>query len=354
VADDVERTEQPTAKRRDDARRKGQIAISQEAYVFANLLVVSIVLLITGRQMLFESMGAFQALWVPVEHFELEDAMRMLAIAFGSGARAIAPVLIGTFTAALIAGQLQTRGNVAPSRLKPRLSKISPQTNLSRVLKKQGPMELAKSIAKLGLVGSVVWIAIAPHLESYLGLYQLPLLAIMDFQLTTILWAYLYACVALLVIAAVDYGYQYFQNEKQMRMSRFEVKEERRQSEGDPLVRSRQRSLQFERARSRMMQAVPDADVIVTNPEHISIALLYKRPKMAAPKVVARGAGILALRIREIAREHGVPIVENKPLARALYRSVKVGQSIPEALFQTVAETLAYVYRLDPRRQRAW
>jgi flagellar biosynthetic protein FlhB len=354
VADDVERSEQPTAKRREDARSKGQLAISQEAYVFANLLVVSIVLLLTGREMLRESLATFQALWVPVDSFELEDAVRMLGVAFAGGARAIGPVLLATFAAAVVTGQLQTRGNVAPSRLAPKLAKISPQTNLSRVIKKQGPIDLAKSIAKLALVGTVAWLAIAPHVDAYLGLWQLPLLAIMDFQLTTILWAYLYACGALLVIAAADYGYQYFQNEKQLRMSRFEVKEERRQSEGDPLVRSRQRSLQFERARNRMMKAVPDADVVVTNPEHISIALRYERPKMAAPRVVARGAGILALRIREIAREHGVPIVENKPLARALYRSVKVGRAIPENLFQAVAELLAYEYRLNPRKARAW
>jgi len=354
VADDVERTEDATPKRREDARRKGQLAISQEAYVFANLLVVSIVLLITGRHMLHQSLATFQALWLPIDRFEVEDARQMLQIAFGGGARAIAPVLVGTFVAAVIAGQIQTRGNVAPSRLAPKLAKISPKSNLSRVFKKQGPIELAKSIAKLALVGGVAWLAIAPHITSYLGLYQLPLLAIMDFQLTTILWAYLYACAALLVITAIDYAYQHWQNEKQMRMSRFEAKEERRQSEGDPLVKSRQRSLQFERARSRMMEAVPGADVVVTNPEHISIALLYRRPKMQAPRVVARGAGILALRIREIAREHGVPVIENKPVARALYRSVKVGQSIPESLFHAVAEVLAYVYRLDPRRQRAW
>jgi flagellar biosynthetic protein FlhB len=137
-------------------------------------------------------------------------------------------------------------------------------------------------------------------------------------------------------------------------MSRVEIKEERRQSEGDPHVKAHLRSMQFQRSRTRMIKAVPKADVVVTNPEHISVALLYLRPEMGAPKVVAKGAGFLAHRIREIAQMAGVPILENRPLAQTLYRSVKVGQMIPERLYRAVAEVLSFVYRLDRRRARAW
>ena len=137
-------------------------------------------------------------------------------------------------------------------------------------------------------------------------------------------------------------------------MSRTDVKEERKQSEGDPLVRARMRSLQLERARSRMMDAVPRADVVITNPTHISVALLYDRAEMRAPTVLAKGRGHLALRIREIAQLRGIPIVEEPPLARSLYRLVRVNQEIPERLFQAVAQVLAYVQRLDPKRRRGW
>jgi flagellar biosynthetic protein FlhB len=354
MATDVERTEEPTPKRREQARREGQIAISHDAFVFANLSAVTAALLCIGQPALLQSIRAFRELWAPRSDLSLSETVELLSRAFSAGVHIAAPVLLAALGAGIATGQLQTRGNLAPRRLLPRLSKLAPHENWSRLWKRQSALELPKSAAKLVLVGGLMGAFAWRHIDRFLGLAQLPLLAAARFELVTLAQAFALGCAGLLVLAGVDYLYQYRRTEQLLRMSRRDVIEERRQFEGDPLIKTRMRSLQFERARSRMMAAVHKADVVVTNPEHVSVALLYQRSEMRAPKVLAKGRGLLALRIRELAREAGVPIVENPPLARALYRAVKVNQEIPERLFQAVAQVLAYVYRLDPRRNRPW
>jgi flagellar biosynthetic protein FlhB len=165
---------------------------------------------------------------------------------------------------------------------------------------------------------------------------------------------YIAAALALVVVAAADYAWIWWRTEQALKMTKSEIKDEARQTQGDPLVRARMRSLALERARRRMMADVAKADVVVTNPDHYAVALSYVRGEMRAPKVLAKGRGWIALRVREVAREAGVPIVENPPLARALYRSVRIGQAVPEKLYQAVAQVLAYVWRLDRARARAW
>jgi flagellar biosynthesis protein FlhB len=354
MAEDVERTEQPTPKRRSEARRQGQLALSQEAFIAANLLACTVALGMLGQKALLVSLGATRALWEPRADLDMPGAMELLALATHATAVIVGPVLAAAVLAGIAIGELQTRGNVATKRLAPSFQRLSPAANFNRLFRRQAAIELPKSVLKIALVGGVIWMAVRSSVDDYLGLLYLPLVEIMRFQIATILHAFLVGCAVLFVIAAIDYAYQYWQTEKALRMTKTEIKEERKQSEGDPLIKSRLRSLQFERARTRMMQAVPKADVVVTNPEHISIALKYERSSMAAPRVVARGAGYLALRIRELAREAGVPIVENRPLARALYRSVRVGDYVPEGLYKAVAEVLAYVYRLHPRKAQAW
>lgn len=354
MAEDVERTEPPTPKRRREAQSEGQIAISTDAFVFGNLLAVTLALFWIGSTALATGLGTMRALWQPRDHFDAAVAVELLTTAFGAGARILLPILAAAMAGGIAVGMFQTRGNIAQKRLKPKPSNLNPAKAVSRIFKKQGPMELVKSILKVTVAGGMIGFAIERHLESYFGLSRLPLLRIADFQLGVVLEVFFIGCLALLLIAAIDYAYQLWQTEKGLKMSRQEVKDEMRQSQGDPQVKSRMRSLQLERARTRMMEAVPDADVVVTNPQHLSVALKYQRGDMIAPMVVAKGAGILAFRIREIARDAGVPLVENKPLARTLYRSVKVGQSVPEKLYQAVAEVLAYVYRLDAARSRAW
>lgn len=354
MAEDVERTEEPTAKRRLESRREGQIAISQEVFVVANLLGVSGILLFLGTTGVHQGIRLFHRTWQVPDTFDPTVAVEKIRQAFGAAVAFSLPVLIAAALAAIVAGILQTRGNLAPRRLKPKFNKLNPAKNLSKLIKHDAPMQLGKSIVKLVIVGGVIGSVIVSNLERYSTLSQLPLYTVISFQLSTILHAWLAGCLALLVIAIADYAAEHYRNEKQLKMTRQEVKDERRQSEGDPHIKSRLRSLQMERTRTRMMAQVPEADVVVTNPDHVSVALLYRRAKMRAPKVVAKGRGVLALRIREIAREFGVPIVRNPPLARTLYRSVKVDQIIPETLYQLVAELLAYIHRLDRARSRSW
>jgi len=354
MADDVERTEEPTPKRRTEAQKEGQIAISQDAFIFANLTAVALALLWAGSFVLSEAASGFQTTWAPRDDLSLPEGVALFRSAFGHGLRIAAPMLLAALFAGIAVGELQTRGTLSPRRLRPKLSKLNPLQNAQRIFKLQGAIELPKSLLKLALVGGMTGAIVWTRLTDYLGLYQLTPLDSARFQLESLILTFLIGCSGMFLIAAIDYAYQSFRTERALRMSRTDVKEERKQSEGDPLIRARMRSLQLERARSRMMDAVPRADVVITNPTHVSVALIYQKRNMRAPTVLAKGRGHLALRIREIALECGIPIVEEPPLARTLYRLVKVNQQIPERLFQAVAQVLAYVQRLDPQRRRGW
>jgi flagellar biosynthetic protein FlhB len=263
-------------------------------------------------------------------------------------------VLLAVLCVGLAGGLAQTRLAVTPSRLRPRLSRLSPAQNVKRVFKQDGPFELAKSLVKLAIAAAAIHFVLAGRLDEIAGLHVLPPYPIVSFELGLLLRALLAGTGALLVLALVDYAWQYQRVEMRLRMTRGEIKDELRQTQGDPQVKSRLLGLMLDRSLRRMLKRVPEADVVVTNPEHISVALLYRRAEMAAPTVVAKGAGFVALRIRELARAAGVPIVENRPLARALFRGVRVGRSVPQTLFQAVAEVLAYVYRVDRRRAERW
>src|SRR5262245_20847811 len=354
MADDVERSEQPTPRRRQEARREGQIAISQELGVAVNLLAALLALGWAGSGLAAHAQRVFASLWAPRADLDIDAAARLLLSAFAAAGPVVVPVLLAVLAAGLAVGLAQTRFAVTPSRLKPDLARLSPARNLGRVFKQDGPIELAKSLVKLAIAAAAMAWALRDRFDELAGLYALSTYAIARFQLALLLRALLAGTGALLALALLDYAWQYFRVEKRLRMTRGEVKDELKQTQGDPQVKGRLLGLMLDRSLRRMMKRVPEADVIVTNPEHISVALLYRREEMAAPTVVAKGAGFVALRIREIARAAGVPIVENRPLARALFRGVKVGRSVPERLFQTVAEVLAYVYRLDRRRGERW
>jgi len=307
VADDLERTEQPTPHRRREARRKGQVAVSTEVFTVANLLAVTLTLMAMGTSVVHRGMATFRRLWAPRNQLDVESATELIRIGFGAAAHVLIPILLAAAGATILVGLVQTRGNFSMYKLKPQLSKLNPIKNLSRIIKKQAVIELPKSLLKVMIVGGIIWYVIVRHLLDYPGLSRLPLIEIVGFQFGVVFEAYLAGAIAMMFIAAADYAYQRWHTNKSMKMSRVEVKDERRQTEGDPHVKAHLRGLQLLRSRTRMMEAVPDADVVVTNPEHISIALLYRRPDMSAPTVVARGAGFLAHRIREIAQMRAYP-----------------------------------------------
>jgi flagellar biosynthetic protein FlhB len=207
-------------------------------------------------------------------------------------------------------------------------------------------IELLKNIIKILIVGFVAYSSLSGLMEESISLMDSDVAAILGYMTHAGLVVGFKVSLAFLVLAAADYGYQRFEFERELRMTKQEVKEEMKSQEGDPLIKSRIRSVQRQIAYKRMMQEVPKADVVITNPTHLAIAIKYEVGKMTAPKVIAKGADLIAQRIKHIAQEHGIPMIEDRPLAQSLYKTVDVGEEIPEKLFQAVAQVLAYIYRL--------
>lgn len=262
----------------------------------------------------------------------------------------LSPLLIGVMVTGVLATVAQTRGLVAPALLRPRLSRVSPMTNLRNLFSAQGLMAAFKSILKVLIVGWVAFYGLPQQAERISEAATIgvgPALAVLG----EVAYHMSLRCAAMfLVLAVIDYGFQWRQYQQSVRMTREELREEMRSAEGSPEAKAQMRRLQRQWAMQRMMQKVPKADVVVTNPTHMAIALQYEAKTMLAPVVVAKGKGVIARRIVEIARKHRVPVIENRPLAHALIR-LEVGTQIPPELYRAVAEVLAFVYRL--RRARA-
>jgi flagellar biosynthetic protein FlhB len=238
--------------------------------------------------------------------------------------------------------------------LAPKLAKLNPLEGMRRIVSLRGAVELVKSLTKVLFVGGIAYLVVRREVQGMAGLMLLPVPAIFGFTVQTAFRVILYVGIGLALLAAADYLYQRWQYERSLRMTKQEIKDENRQAEGDPKIKARIRALQREMARKRMMQAVPQADVVITNPTHLAVALKFDVATMQAPKVVAKGAGHMAARIRDVARESGVPLVEQKPLAQALYKSVPLEGAIPAELYRAVAEILAYVYRLKGVRPASY
>jgi len=256
------------------------------------------------------------------------------------------PVFATAVVAGIVAGISQVGFYITFEPLTPKWERIDPVQGMKRLLSPQGLIEAVKAVIKLTLVGFVAWTFLKgqmPELGAYFGRTVAETSVLM---LASLLKLFFLILLAVSVLAGMDYMFQRWQTEKKMKMTRREAKDEFKLREGDPLIKSRIRSIQRKLANGRMMDDVPKADVVVTNPTHFAVALQYDSETMAAPKVVAKGAGVIALKIRELAKLHRVPIVENKPLARTMFKELQVGGSVPKELYKAVAEVLAYVYRL--------
>ena len=259
--------------------------------------------------------------------------------------QALAPLILAMVGVAIGVNVAQTRGLVSLHLIKPDLGKINPISGFKRLFSMRGFVQLLKSLAKLAVVGLVVYQAISANLDLMLATSRMTLSAGLGQIAQLALTVGLRAALVMLVLAVLDYVYQRRQFYKSLRMTKQEVKEEAKLQE-NPELRGRIRQRMREVAIRRMMAAIPKADVVITNPTHLAVALRYDKGKMQAPQVVAKGQRLIAERIKELARQHGVPLIENKPLAQALYQSVEIGQEIPVSLYQAVAEVLAFVYRL--------
>jgi flagellar biosynthetic protein FlhB len=349
-----ERTEQATPKRRKQAREKGQVPRSIELSMAAVCIAAAAAIYSLGRT----AAGSFADLMRDTLSLGPATVMSEDAIwpaLTTAGARAlwiVMPILGATFLAALAAPIAIGGWNFSAGALLPKFSKLNPATGLGRIFSARGLMELGKGMAKVAVVGVIGWVLLRGLTPQLMGLSAEPLPGAIAHAAQLCGYALLVLVCSLAVIAAFDVPFQLWQHAKELRMTREEVREEYKESEGSPETRGRIREAQRALARGRMLQDVPKADVVVTNPTHFAVALRYDEGKMRAPIVVAKGTDLLALRIRELASEHGVPIVEAPPLARALHKNVDIGREVPAALYVTVAQVLTYVYQLRAARER--
>jgi len=347
-----EKTEQATPRKRSEARKKGQVGKSRE--------IPSVAVLLAGLSTLY-LFGAYM-----YNHIKsvMQDTFSMIAapnlglaefLAFGNIVIerlivVVLPVMIAVFVTALLSNVLQIGWLLSWESVTPKLSKISPIKGIQKLFSKQTLMELFKSLAKLALVGVIAYVTIKGEMDRLPSLADMEVQGILLYILKIVFKIFIRVSMAMIFLAILDFWFQKWQYEEQLKMTKQEVKEEFKRTEGDPLVKSRIKRIQYEIAKRRMMQEVPKADVVVTNPVHLAIALQYDTAEMSAPTVLAKGAGEVAERIKTLAGEHHIPIVENRELAQNLYKMVEIGNEIPSILYHAVAEVLAYVYRLKGRK----
>ncbi|KIE22436.1 flagellar biosynthesis protein FlhB [Vibrio sinaloensis] len=353
-SDGQERTEDATPRRLQQAREKGQVARSKEL-ASVSVLVVGAVALMWFGDLLARGLYTVMERLFSLSREEIFDHVKLFDIALGSLTSLILPlilILVTLFVAA-VAGAAGVGGiSFSVEAAMPKLSKMNPLSGLKRMVGIQSWVELIKSILKVALVSGMAFYLINAAKEDLFQLsmdvFPQNIFHALDILLNFVL---LISC-SLLIVVAIDIPFQIWQHANQLKMTKQEVKDEYKETEGKPEVKGRIRMLQREAAQRRMMAEVPQADVIVTNPEHFSVALRYKQNTDRAPIVVAKGTDHMALKIREIAREHDIYVIPAPPLARALYHSTELEQEIPDGLFTAVAQVLAYVFQLKQYRKR--
>ncbi len=348
-----EKTEEPTAKRKADARKKGQVGRSQEVNAAFVLLVGFLILRLLGGNAVAEIINYSTYIFGNLNaDINEETIMQMFIGMIILLAKTSMPLMVFIMIIGLAMNIAQVGFMFTTEQLQFNPGKLSPISGFKRMFSKRSLVELVKSLVKIIIIGYFVF--------SYLSeeIFQIPKLIYMDLmaglnRMSDSIFTLAFKIIGVfMIMAALDYAYQKWQNNQDLKMSKQEVKEEFKQQEGDPKIKGKIRQKQRQMAMARMMQEVPKADVIVTNPTHFAVALKYDSG-MSAPVVVAKGQDLVAQKIKELARESRIPIVENKPLARALYATVEIGGVIPHEMYKAVAEVLAYVYRLKHRNRYA-
>ncbi len=344
-----ERTEPATPRRREEERERGHVARSADLSSAVVLLAAVLALELSGRSLVGGIFSGAAGLLGGLGRVDGEGPNLLLQFggAFTAALLGFLPFILVVVVAALGVNLLQVGFLFTGEPLVPRLDRLDPVAGLGRIFSTRAAARLLMGLFKVAAVGAVVGLTIWSERARLAGLGGLAFEGVLGAATEIMFVLSLRAVLLLLVLAILEYGYQKWQYERDLRMSKQEVREELKRYEGDPRIRERRRAIQRQLAMQRMMQKVPTATVVITNPTHVAVALEYAPERMDAPVVVAKGAELVARRIREIALEHGIPIVERRDLARALYRGAEVGQSIPAALYQAVAEVLAYVYRLQ-------
>jgi flagellar biosynthesis protein FlhB len=343
-----ERTETATSKRRQEAREKGTVARSTEVSS-AVVLIAGMTLLVASSgfmsRRLCESTGYMLGQAHILAPVNVYAARELLEGSFWPVAFAMAPLVIGVMIASVWGNVAQFGFQITPKAMGLQFDRMNPITGMQRFFKAQAAFDILKNLFKITLIGLLAWKTINGLMDTLVGSALLSLPAVIATGKAAFVKLIAKLLAFCIVLALGDWFWQKWRYEENLKMSKYEIKQEAKDYEGDPQIKARIRGLQYEAIRKRMLQAVPTADVVVTNPTHFAVALKYEKGS-PAPKVVAKGADHLAGIIRKLARENRVPVIENKPLARALHAQVEVGNYVPESLFQAVAEVLAYVYRL--------
>ena len=344
-----ERTEKATGKKRAEARQKGLVAQSREIssamilmtalgffYFAGSWLFWSLSEIIAG---VYQNMATLRLAKVSdASAFSLEVLYQFLAL--------LLPFLLPVAIVGFIANVMQIGFQIHTDAMALKFNKLNPISGMKRFVSLRSMVELGKSIIKILTVGSIAYLLVKSEMQEFPLLIHQEVGQILVFIARVALKVCFFVCLALMVLAVIDYVYQRWQHEQDLKMTKQEVKDELKQTYGDPKVKARIRGVQMEMARRRMMEAVSEADAVITNPTHLAIALKFDAREMTAPRVLAKGSGHIAQRIREIATEHEITIVEEKPLAQTMFKMVDIGEYIPAELYRAVAEVLAYVYRL--------
>lgn len=343
-----ERTEQPTPRRIQQAREKGQVPTSRELNTMLMMLLAGTSMLVIGPG-IAESFTDLFKQYLNISRANIFDTTAMPVLLMDAILEAL--VILSPFFAimviAAVAGPLMMGGvTFSAQAIAFKWDKLNPVTGLGRVFSIKGLVELIKALLKFIVIGTVAILFLYTQIEEYLGLGSEPIMQALPHVAHLLNWAFLSVASVLVLIALVDVPFQIHDYTKQLKMTFQEIKDENKDTEGNPDVRGRVKRVQREIAQRRMMAEVPKADVIVTNPEHYSVALKYDQDNMAAPKVIAKGLDLIAMHIRTIAREHEVPILQAPPLARALHHTTEIDEEIPAALYLAVAQVLAYVFKL--------
>ncbi|AOZ94236.1 flagellar biosynthesis protein FlhB [Paenibacillus crassostreae] len=343
-----EKSEKATPKKRGDARKKGQVSKSTELSGSITLLSAFICLLIFGGY--FKERIVFLYTDIFINRLTTEITINNVMMMFREYGIQIllllAPLFLVLIVMALISSIMQVGFLLTGEPLKMQFSKLSPIKGFQNIFSMRSLVEFAKSILKMIVIGYLVYTTLWGKKVEIASLSEINIDNILIFMVDLTMDLGIKIAIALLILAVFDFIYQRYEHEKGLKMSKQDIKDEYKKMEGDPLVKGKIKERQRRMAMQRMMQEIPNADVIITNPTHFAIALKYDASEMEAPTIIAKGQDYVALRIREIAKEHGIITMENKPLARALYKRAEIGDSIPADLFQAVAEVLAYVYKL--------
>ncbi|WP_102692649.1 flagellar biosynthesis protein FlhB [Rummeliibacillus pycnus] len=344
-----EKTEKATPKKRQDSRKKGQVLKSQDitsAIVMLSVFLALIVVATSAREGVMSFFKQTFSKYMLVDSLSIKLVIKVYKEVLSEAAIVLLPIMIVAVVAGVLGNFLQFGLLFTTEPLKFDLTKLDPIKGMKRIFSLRSIIELLKSVLKISLIGAVTTAILWMNIDDVLSLsFKSPWATLVTISKLTVLMG-IAASIVLLFIAVLDYFYQKFDYEKNLKMSKQDIKDEYKNSEGDPLIKSKIKQRQREMAMRRMMQEVPQADVVITNPTHYAIALKYDEETMDAPKVVAKGTDFIAQKIKLIAKENDVVMVENRPLARAMYDQVEIGQHIPDEFFKAVAEVLAYVYRI--------